>query len=72
MKKYTGSTGANFMDMANDILYVVVRGSDAIDIKTSALIVITFGFPAVTVDEFFGDNLVENLAKFVCFIAGKI
>ena len=56
------------MDRTNDMLYLVVRGSDAIDIKTSALIVITFGFPAVSVDEFFGDNLVKNLALFVSFV----
>ena len=53
------------MDRANDMLYLVVRGSDAIDIKTSALIIVKFGFPAISVDEFFENNLVNNLASLV-------
>lgn len=34
-------------------------------INTSALITLTFGVPPVTVDEFFGENLVSNLALFL-------
>lgn len=28
-------------------------------------IIVSFGLPAMTVDDFFGDNLVENLAAFL-------
>lgn len=34
------------------------------EVRTSPLLVIAFELPAMTEDEFFGDNLVQNLAAF--------
>ena len=40
-------------------------GPEQIDIKTAETIIVSFGLPALTVSDFFGDNLVENLAAFL-------
>lgn len=57
--------GSNYFDNDWNLLYVLVRGSTPVDIITSPLITVTFGMPAMTVDEFFGENLVNNLALFL-------
>ena len=51
------------MDRRSDILYVTLRGKDAIDIKTAPAVIAKFGFPAVDVDDFFEVNLIGNLAR---------
>lgn len=47
------------------MLKVLVRGSQPVEIRTSPLLVIAFQLPAMTEDQFFGDNLVQNLAIFL-------
>ena len=59
---FSGVHGSNYFDRTNNMLYVTLRGSDPIDIQTAPAVVIQFGFPAVSVDDFFGTNLVSNLA----------
>ena len=50
------------MDVKNDLLYVTLRGGEPIDIKTAPAVILAFGFPAISIDEFFGENLISNLA----------
>nr|XP_061786823.1 fibrocystin-L-like [Nerophis lumbriciformis] len=57
--------GANFFDPTSKMLKVLVRGSDSVEIRTSPVLFIAFELPAMTEDEFFGDNLVQNLAVFL-------
>ncbi|CAK8682961.1 unnamed protein product [Clavelina lepadiformis] len=57
--------GANFMDVKNDLLYVTLRGGEPIDIKTAPAVILAFGFPAISIDEFFGENLISNLAIYL-------
>uniref|UniRef100_H3CIT3 PKHD1 like 1, tandem duplicate 1 n=1 Tax=Tetraodon nigroviridis TaxID=99883 RepID=H3CIT3_TETNG len=57
--------GTNFFDQDYKMLKVLVRGSQPVEIRTSPLLVIAFELPAMTEDEFFGDNLVQNLAAFL-------
>lgn len=59
------SVGTNFFDRDFKMLEVVLRGSTPVEIRTSPLLFIAFELPAMTVDEFFGDNLVQNLAIFL-------
>lgn len=57
--------GSNFFDQDYKMLKVLVRGSKPVEIRTSPVLVIAFELPAMTEDEFFGDNLVQNLAVFL-------
>ena len=50
------------MDRNNRMLYITLRGQEAIEIRTAPVVVIEFGFPAVKVDDFFEKNLISNLA----------
>ena len=59
------SAGDNYFDRESQTLYVLVRGNEPVLIKTSPLIVVTFNVPALSVDDFYGDRLVENLAAFL-------
>lgn len=42
-----------------------MKGPQAIDVISQDTIIVSFGLPALSVDEFFGENLVENLAAFL-------
>ncbi|XP_073535878.1 fibrocystin-L [Phyllobates terribilis] len=64
--------GENFFDRDYNMQYILVRGSSPVEIRTSPLIVIAFNLPAMTVDQFYGDNLVRNLALFLKIPASKI
>nr|DBA24045.1 TPA: hypothetical protein GDO54_011748 [Pyxicephalus adspersus] len=64
--------GENFFDNDYAMLYILIRGSTPVEIHTSPLIVVAFNLPAMTVDQFFGQNLVKNLALFLKIPANKI
>lgn len=51
---------------------VLVRGSKPVEIRTSPVIFLSFQLPAMTVAEFFGDTLVQNLAVFLKVPANMI
>ncbi|KAM6974364.1 PKHD1 like 1, tandem duplicate 1, partial [Tautogolabrus adspersus] len=57
--------GTNFFDLENQMVQVVLRGSDPAEIRTSPILFLSFDLPTMTEDEFFGDNLVRNLAAFL-------
>lgn len=42
-----------------------MRGSEPVEIRTAPVLFISFDLPTMTEDEFFGDNLVQNLAAFL-------
>ncbi|KAG8441696.1 hypothetical protein GDO86_010760 [Hymenochirus boettgeri] len=64
--------GDNYFDPANNMLYILVRGSTPVEIRTTPLIVVSFKLPAMTADQFYGDNLVRNLAIFLKIPKEKI
>ncbi|OCT77099.1 hypothetical protein XELAEV_18032294mg, partial [Xenopus laevis] len=64
--------GENFFDNDYKMLYILVRGSTPVEVRTTPLIVVSFNLPAMTVDQFYGDNLVRNLALFLKIPAQKI
>ncbi|CAK8674402.1 unnamed protein product [Clavelina lepadiformis] len=64
--------GANYMDYNTNLLYITLRGKEAIEIKTVEAVVIKFGFPAVNIDDFFEENLVNNLADYLGVPSYKI
>uniref|UniRef100_A0A3Q3X6F5 Uncharacterized protein n=1 Tax=Mola mola TaxID=94237 RepID=A0A3Q3X6F5_MOLML len=57
--------GTNYFNQNYKMLKVLVRGSDPVEIRTSPVLFLAFELPAMTEDEFFGDNLVQNLAMFL-------
>uniref|UniRef100_A0A3P8VH65 PKHD1 like 1, tandem duplicate 2 n=1 Tax=Cynoglossus semilaevis TaxID=244447 RepID=A0A3P8VH65_CYNSE len=59
------SPGTNFFDADNKMMKVLVRGSTPVEIRTSPVLFLSFELPAMTEEEFFGDNLVQNLAVFL-------
>ncbi|XP_041046151.1 PKHD1 like 1, tandem duplicate 2 [Carcharodon carcharias] len=64
--------GANYFDRTYQMLNVLVRRSTLIEVHTSPVLHISFNLPAMTMDEFYGPNLVENLALFLNVPPSKI
>ncbi|XP_040908783.1 LOW QUALITY PROTEIN: PKHD1 like 1, tandem duplicate 1 [Toxotes jaculatrix] len=59
------TVGANYFDQDYKMLKVVLRGSKPVEIRTAPVLFIAFELPAMTEEEFFGDNLIQNLATFL-------
>nr|XP_026695327.1 fibrocystin-L-like [Ciona intestinalis] len=68
----SGVNGANYIDLKTRLLYVTIRGSEPVKIVTVPMVQIAIGFPAISVDDFFGDNLVQNLATYLGVPSYKI
>eukprot|EP00058_Branchiostoma_floridae_P028596 XP_002614087.1 hypothetical protein BRAFLDRAFT_118430 [Branchiostoma floridae] len=67
------AAGANFMDIEWQTLYFTLKGSNSVTIKQTEIIVLTFGMPPVTVEDFFSsDQLVNNLCLFLNIPADKV
>ncbi|KAL4228989.1 Fibrocystin-L [Mactra antiquata] len=65
-------TGTNYFDKDRGELTFIIQGPEQIDVITSESIIVSFGIPALSVEEFFGDNLVENLAAFLNIPLSKV
>ena len=68
----TAATGVNYYERDTGLLHIVVRGPGPVDITTAPLIVVSFSMPAMTEAEFFGKNIVNNLALFLNIPPEKI
>uniref|UniRef100_H2YFZ9 G8 domain-containing protein n=1 Tax=Ciona savignyi TaxID=51511 RepID=H2YFZ9_CIOSA len=64
--------GANYIDLTTRLLYITVVGTKPVDIKTVPMILLTIGFPAVSINDFFGEALVQNLATYLNVPSYKI
>ena len=64
--------GENYFDRDTQSLYLVLRGASIIEIKTTPVVIVSFGVPAVEADEFFEVNLVSNLAALLQISEEKI
>lgn len=56
--------GASYFDRDSGILTFNIRGSKPIEIKTVDVIIVSFQFPAMKETEFYGENIVMNIAAF--------
>ena len=65
-------SGSNYFDRNTNILYVIIKGNQQVQIVTTESIIVSFLFPPLTTDEFFGDNLVHNLAAFFDVSPNKV
>ena len=68
----TDPCGANYLDYEWKNQHIILRGTGVVDLKIEPVIVLGFNVPTMTVDQFFGDNLVNNLALFLGVDASKI
>ncbi|KAI5091821.1 fibrocystin-L precursor, partial [Silurus meridionalis] len=68
----SGTAGSNFFDPDYKMMHVLLQGSTPVQIITSPLLFISFNLPAMTEEEFFGDQLINNLAIFLKIPAYKI
>ncbi|KAK3587658.1 hypothetical protein CHS0354_042441 [Potamilus streckersoni] len=68
----TDASGTNYINMKTGIICFIVKGPRAVEIKTAEVIMVAFGLPMMTVDDFFGKNLVQNLAAFLSIPYSKI
>ncbi|KAF4073782.1 hypothetical protein AMELA_G00247290 [Ameiurus melas] len=60
-----GTHGSNFFDPDYKMLHVLLRGSTPVQISMASVLFVSFNLPAMTEEEFFGDQLVNNLALFL-------
>ncbi|CAH8613574.1 unnamed protein product [Schistosoma intercalatum] len=68
----TDPAGTNYFDDSAQMLYVIIKGEDIITIKLSQLIKVAFGLPAMTIDQFYGSEVVNNLANYLGIPAKNI
>ncbi|XP_021354873.1 fibrocystin-L-like isoform X2 [Mizuhopecten yessoensis] len=66
----TDGCGTNFYDTEWQLQYIVLCGSTRIDIKTRDAIMI--GLSVLTTDDFFGEEIVSNLATFLGVPESKV
>ncbi|WAR05573.1 PKHL1-like protein, partial [Mya arenaria] len=59
------ATGTNFFDKNSGLFTFIIKGPQKIDVITQQTVIVSFGIPALTIEQFFGDNIVENLANFL-------
>ncbi|XP_022094388.1 fibrocystin-L-like [Acanthaster planci] len=56
--------GENYFDRDTKTLWVLVKGPKPVEIRTTAVVMVSFGVPAVSLDDFYeSGNLVKNLAS---------
>ena len=65
------SVGTNYYDRTSKKLYIVIRGSQPITIRTTAVVQVSLTV-SVTVDDFFEKNLISNLAFLLNIPSSKI
>ena len=64
--------GANFYDRSSLTLYFVVKGDAKIKLETTMIIQLRFNLASITVDEFFEENIVRNIALLLNIPESKI
>ncbi|NP_001305057.1 PKHD1 like 1, tandem duplicate 1 isoform X1 [Danio rerio] len=69
---FNASHGSNFFDQDYKMMNILLRGSDPVQIRTSPVLFVAFNLPAMTEAEFFGANLINNLAAFLKIPSYKI
>nr|XP_014351910.1 PREDICTED: fibrocystin-L [Latimeria chalumnae] len=64
--------GENYFDRTYQMLHILVKGSNPIEIQTTPVLFLSFRMPAITPEHFYSDNLIQNLAIFLKVPANKI
>ncbi|XP_053388767.1 fibrocystin-L-like isoform X2 [Mercenaria mercenaria] len=61
----TNETGTNYFDRNRGEITFTIKGPAQIEVVSQNTMIVSFGLPALSVSEFFGENIVENLAAFL-------
>jgi hypothetical protein len=73
MPTYSNASGTNLFVKSASKVYFSLKGSDYVDLKIGPVLVLKFGMPAVTINEFFDkDKIVANFAALLDIDASKI
>ena len=70
--KSTGGAGANYFDVERKELHVLIKGSGVINIALTPQIILAATFEVISEEDFFGKNIISNLANFLNIDASKI
>ena len=65
-------SGTNYFDIDTKTLYVQVKGPGLVDIKMRPVVILAFGLPEMTEEEFFGKDLLKNLIIFLKVDPAKV
>ena len=60
------------MSHNENMLYWVQCGQQTLNIRRHEVLMVSFGLPAMTDEEFFGEQLINNLAQFLSVPASKV
>jgi hypothetical protein len=64
--------GANYLDFKRNTLYWVQCGPGTLEVKMAPVVVVSFAMPAMSDEEFFGEQIVNNLAQFLNIPLDKV
>ena len=64
--------GENYLRFSDNMLYWVQCGSGAMEYITAEVLIVSFGLPAMNNEEFFGEQIVNNLAQFLSVPIEKV
>ncbi|XP_067950541.1 fibrocystin-L-like [Watersipora subatra] len=68
----TDAHGQNYFDREWQLQYFILGSTDKVDIIMKEVVIVSLSLPPMTVDDFFGENIVNNLAVFLGIPANKI
>jgi hypothetical protein len=68
----TDPAGTNLFDVNTQFMTVIMKGKEYVEIERSYSIVVDFGLAPMTMAQFYGTYIVQNLAKFLGIPFGNI
>ncbi|CAD5116834.1 DgyrCDS5681 [Dimorphilus gyrociliatus] len=72
MPSYSDPSGTNYFDSDEMIIYFLMKGNKPVEISLKQVVIMQFGVPPMSVADFYGKNLVQNLANFLGIPKEKI
>lgn len=68
----SAESGENYLSLHSGVLYILVKGPGIVDIQSKPVLILGFNMPTMTEEEFFGDNIIANIAAFLGIPPHKI
>lgn len=65
MPKLTDPLATNWMDRKEKVLWFILRSNVTVCLVVRPAVIVSASFPPMSEEEFFGKNIVENLAAFL-------
>ena len=70
--KLSNATGTNYFDKDSGLLSIIIKGPQVIEVIAQDTVIVSFSMPALSTDDFYGDNIIQNLASFLNIPLTKI